>query len=376
MTYKPRLKKIFDDIELVSLVAEFSESDMLEVLLESDVDLAVTSDKTLFTAEGQGTSTLSMFSQGIGEGAYESGDETADEVDPISAIDDYPPSDNEGDNPMMSPQTTTKKGGGPSSPIPPRPNSINRAVSIAKNAKNVSSSTSARKIKTMLDRWSEPINKLDKTDDASIADILEYRKALTYMDDAYPFSQAFGEASTRYQCIKSAQRTFGRFLRGNNSIKFDVLSLALGENFDDPDAQILVEGNKLKKMKALFRPDKHDEVNMIAFIQACDNVYKRLRFFRASVGNASVIDHVLEGIIDGLFNVFLAVIILLLMKFNPYPILVSMSTLMVSFAFAFGPSASRYIEVSNYNFFCSLCLNSRSNLFFAGYSPHCYTTPI
>jgi small-conductance mechanosensitive channel len=73
-------------------------------------------------------------------------------------------------------------------------------------------------------------------------------------------------------------------------------------------------------------------------------VYKRLRFFRASVGNASVIDKVLEGIIDSVFNFVLALVVLSMLQFNPWPLLVSISTLLVSLAFAVGPSTARYIE--------------------------------
>lgn len=73
-------------------------------------------------------------------------------------------------------------------------------------------------------------------------------------------------------------------------------------------------------------------------------MYKRLRFFRASVGNASVIDKVLEGIIDSLYNFILLLVILSMLQFNPWPLLVSISTLLVSLAFAVGPSTARYIE--------------------------------
>jgi hypothetical protein len=52
-------------------------------------------------------------------------------------------------------------------------------------------------------------------------------------------------------------------------------------------------------LKRLFRPDRFNELTLLAFVQACDSVYKRLRYFRASVGNSSVIDRWLEQIIDG-----------------------------------------------------------------------------
>ena len=92
--------------------------------------------------------------------------------------------------------------------------------------------------------------------------------------------------------------------------------------------------------------------------------YKRLRFFRASVGNASVIDHVLESIIDGVFHFVLALVLLSIMRFNPWPLLVSISTLLVSVSFAVGSSASKYIEVSQEieNRFCLYFSNARCTL--------------
>jgi len=97
-------------------------------------------------------------------------------------------------------------------------------------------------------------------------------------------------------------------------------------------------------LKRLFRPDRFNEISLLAFVQTCDSVYKRLRYFRASVGNSSVIDQVLEQIIDAIFFFVLALLILSILKYNPWALLVSISTLLFSTAFAIGPSLSRYIE--------------------------------
>jgi hypothetical protein len=88
----------------------------------------------------------------------------------------------------------------------------------------------------------------------------------------------------------------------------------------------------------LFRPDRFDEVTLLAFVQSCDGVYKRLRYLRASVGNSTSIDRVLENIFNGIFNFFLFLAVLSIMRLNPWALLVSMSTVLVSFAFALGPS--------------------------------------
>lgn len=235
------------------------------------------------------------------------------------------------------------------------------------------SSSSLLRIKNLLDRWEEPVNKLDQvrggklilflllvcryaaisrtyfsfclaqTSESSVADILKFRKALTYMDLEHPFGEAFGPASTRDELINSAQALYHRLLKlspGTYSLPFAVLSV-LSENDDGT-----VNRNLKKSIQTLFRADRDGEVPILAFIQNCDVVYRKLRYFRASVGNASVIDKVLEGILNGLYAFGLTIVIMSLLNFNPWPLLVSVSTLLVSFAFAIGPTAAKAIEVS------------------------------
>lgn len=101
--------------------------------------------------------------------------------------------------------------------------------------------------------------------------------------------------------------------------------------------------HKAKGMVRLFRPDKFDEVSLLAFVQSCDGVYKKLRYLRASVGNSTLIDYVLENIFNAFFYFFLALAIMSVLELNPWTLLVSLSTILVSFAFAVGPSAAKLI---------------------------------
>ena len=177
-----------------------------------------------------------------------------------------------------------------------------------------------------------------QTVDASIADILTFRQALSYMDDEHPFSFSFGPASTRAECVKSAQSTFKRLADTEKTVSFDVLALlAVDDNG-------VADRKRSEKIKQLFRPDNTNSLTQLAFVQSCDAIYRRLRYFRASVGNSSVIDKVLEDMLDGVFNSALAMVLMTMLGFNPYPLLVSISTLLVSFAFAFGASAALYVE--------------------------------
>jgi small-conductance mechanosensitive channel len=166
------------------------------------------------------------------------------------------------------------------------------------------------------------------------------------MDLEHPFSEAFGPASTRDELIESAQNIYACLLKlapGSRVLPASVLT-ALSENEDGT-----MDKAKKRSLSNLFRPDSNDDVPLLAFIQSCDTVYKKLRYFRASVGNDSVIDKVLEGIIDPVFGFVLGLMILSLLQVNPWPLLVSMSTLLVTFAFAVGPSAAKAIEVSRPN---------------------------
>ena len=125
---------------------------------------------------------------------------------------------------------------------------------------------------------------------------------------------------------------------GSPTVHFDVfgvLAYSIDGTFDQQKAKSLVR---------LFRPSKFDDVTLLHFVQSCDSVYKRIRYLRASVGNATLIDSVLENIFNCVFGFVLALTIMSVLQLNPWTLLVSMSTILVSFAFALGPSAAKLIE--------------------------------
>mmetsp|Transcript_4935 Transcript_4935/g.10434 ORF Transcript_4935/g.10434 Transcript_4935/m.10434 type:complete len:1124 (-) Transcript_4935:3102-6473(-) len=197
------------------------------------------------------------------------------------------------------------------------------------------------KMKNLLDRWEEPANKLDKAVAPSIHDILQFRKALSYLDDTHPFSESFGPSETRDQCIKSSCKVFKRllnFVPGDSVLPFDVIgSIAMDEDgiYDREVSLALVR---------LFRPDKNDCLTELAFVQSCDWLYKKVRYLRASVANSTLIDRVLEHDFNIIFFVFLALVVMSILDFDPWSLLLSMSALLVSFAFAVGPSAAKFLE--------------------------------
>ena len=125
---------------------------------------------------------------------------------------------------------------------------------------------------------------------------------------------------------------------GSTILHFDVIGV-LAYN---PDGSF--DDRKAKELVNLFRPDKHDEISLLAFVQSCDSAYKKLRYLRASISNSTLIDKVLENFFNGVFSICLALGVMTILKMDPWTLLVSMSTILVSFAFAFGPSVAQIIE--------------------------------
>lgn len=122
-------------------------------------------------------------------------------------------------------------------------------------------STTTR-IKHLLDDWEEPVNKQDKVDDPTIHDILQFRKALSFLDDSHPFGSSFGPAFTRDTCIKSAKSLYTRLLAlspGSPVVHFDILGV-LAYNTDGT-----FDNKKAKSLVRLFRPDKFDDGELVIY---------------------------------------------------------------------------------------------------------------
>ena len=172
---------------------------------------------------------------------------------------------------------------------------------------------------------------------------MRFRQALLYMDLEHTFSEAFGRASTRNEMILSAESVYRRLMKLSpdpSTLCFSVFDiLVLREDGT-------VDTAKRKKLRSVLQPDHDGNISPVSFVQACDTLYRKLRFFRASVGNSSVIDQVLESLIDPIFFFFLIMILLELLQFNPMSLLLPLSSLLVSGAFAFGPSCATAFEVS------------------------------
>ena len=86
------------------------------------------------------------------------------------------------------------------------------------------------------------------------------------------------------------------------------------------------------------------KLTMIDFVKSVDTVYKESKLLRASVKNSERIDRAFERVINVGFYALLFIFTLPQLGFEPLAVFLSMSSIIVGFAFMVGPAASKMFE--------------------------------
>jgi len=152
---------------------------------------------------------------------------------------------------------------------------------------------------------------------------------------------SFGIADTREHCIESSQKVYKRLLlRQAKDEVLDFDTIALLATMDNGD----IDEDKMKELIWIFRPERDGTLTMVDFVKSVDAVYKRLRLLSASIANAGQIDHAAERILNCIFYMISAIIIVSILGFDPIALLLSLSSVIVAFAFMIGNASARYFE--------------------------------
>jgi hypothetical protein len=331
--YKPRLEEILEDVILISEIAEFAVefrdiADMMGIEQSESDEEPQHEENSTVEARRRGRLSIIRWS----EVKFNAADDDNDDDSDFEA-------ENETDLHTMYPEGSTDDG-----------STLNFESISFENERNLNSNrgmkfftSSTRRIavKAFLDKWDEPVMKHDKALHASVADTIKFRQAIGYIDNHYTFSEAFGPASTRDEMIVSAESVYKRLMKlSTNSeiLSFSVFDILLLED-DGTENKI-----KKKRLSNVFHPKPNGGIPLLSFVQGCDNIYKKLRMFRASVHNASVIDKVLESLINPVYYCIVAVIMATIMGINIIATLVPLSTLVLGGTFAFGPACAKIFE--------------------------------
>jgi hypothetical protein len=194
----------------------------------------------------------------------------------------------------------------------------------------------------MLGEWEEPdVAEGISQEPVSLRAMVEFKQAVSLLESGYPFSLAFGPAETRAQCVDSAQRVYERLLRANPQcevLQFDTIaSLAVLEDGT-------LDREKLRAFIKLFRPDRDGNLTKIDFVKSIDHVWKEMRLQQASIRSAAQIHDAFERIVNFVFYFLVAFIVIAVLGFNPVSFMMSLSTLIVGFAFMIGNASAKYFE--------------------------------
>jgi len=179
--------------------------------------------------------------------------------------------------------------------------------------------------------------------------LLQFRRALACLHTPFPFSGSFGLADTRENTVESSQEVYYRLMLRTpqaEALSFEIIAL-LGVRRDGS-----LDQEKLKNLIRLFRPDRDGTLRILDFVKSIDAVYKELRMLRASVANSSKIDGAFENIFNIVFYAIIITIILSQLGFDPLALFLSISGVVLAFAFMIGSASSKYFEVSHAQGIC------------------------
>ena len=190
----------------------------------------------------------------------------------------------------------------------------------------------------LLDAWEEPAVVVGKRNKKiSIKDVLNFRQAVLCLDSKYPFSYAFGAANTRERCIESAYIVYQQLLMhtpNETVLPFDTLALiSLNDNGE-------IDEEKARKLIRRFRPSRDGYLSAVDFVRSVDKVYKEVRTLRASIANSSQLYLAVERLVNVAFYFVLWLVALTIINLNPWALFVSLSGVILSFAFLFGKAGS------------------------------------
>lgn len=105
-----------------------------------------------------------------------------------------------------------------------------------------------------------------------------------------------------------------------------------------------VDHAKLKDLIRLLRPDRNGNLSLLDFVKSVDSVYKEVKLLRATIKNSEKIDLALERFINVVFYVVSGSVLLSQLGFNPFNLFLSLSSIILAFAFMIGSAASKMCE--------------------------------
>jgi hypothetical protein len=111
-----------------------------------------------------------------------------------------------------------------------------------------------------------------------------------------------------------------------------------------------LDNDKIKELLRTFRRNRDGAISIVDLVRSVDGVYKELRMLRATAVSLSKIDKAIEKIVNIVFYVIMACIILSQTGYNPLALFLSLSSMILAFVIG-SASALKVIFINRYEFF-------------------------
>ena len=102
----------------------------------------------------------------------------------------------------------------------------------------------------------------------------------------------------------------------------------------------------MNELIQLFRPDLDQKLSKLDFVKSIDAIYKSLRQLSMNIEDSGQIDKALSFLVNLVFYFILGCFVLEQLGVDPFALFVSLSSLILGFAFIFGGSRCVFDIVS------------------------------
>jgi small-conductance mechanosensitive channel len=121
-------------------------------------------------------------------------------------------------------------------------------------------------------------------------------------------------------------------------VQFEAIALLALDEKGNIDQQ------KAKDLVRLFRPDRQGYLSVLDFVKSVDSCYKEFRLLQASIENSYQIDRAFENIFNVIFYFVVIAVVLSFLGFDPLALFLSLSSVILAFAFMIGSASAKYFE--------------------------------
>ncbi|KAG7351927.1 mechanosensitive ion channel [Nitzschia inconspicua] len=180
----------------------------------------------------------------------------------------------------------------------------------------------------------------EKQKNVTVADIIQFHRAIQCIINLFPLSPSLGIASTRIACLESSQFLFDRLASGSHDGTLDCKILAR--------LSVISNGatyaETIRRLKKILCPNSQGKLAKIDFLRVADGVYKEWRLLLENLKCSSEMNCALETSVDGIFYAVLLIILLVALGIDVGSLIVSLSSIFVGVTVLCGTICSKHLQ--------------------------------